>query len=149
MQAPKIKFTQRLALPIIRKRDGQEATHCIRMNLTTDEALLLCDLFSQFKEEDDSAPTFSLLRVAMGMVADKTVNEETLVSDMAKWRLRESLAAVLTTSDFNRALTYLETRLQAKLDAVAKSAKAPKEIFTEPAKKERREYVFTPEPRKK
>ena len=50
MQTPKIKFAQRLASPIIRKRDGLEATHCIRINLTTDEALVLSSTMQ--KEQD-------------------------------------------------------------------------------------------------
>lgn len=154
MQAPKIKFTQRLNPPIIRKRDGMEATHCIRINLTTDEALLISGAIGELREHAELSPTHTLVRVALGMIAEKEVSEDDLLKDMAKWRLREALAVALYTPDFNRALTYLESLQKPKPETPSKTKADPlpnpaKESPPVAAPKVRREYVFTPDPRRK
>jgi len=153
MQTPKIKFAQRLASPIIRKRDGLEATHCIRINLTTDEALVLSSTMQKEQDKGEDSPSVSLLRLALKMIAEKTVNEDMLLDDMARWRLREALAVALYTPDFDRALTYLESIKKPKSTTLQVNNISPAQKVNPPSavavKKERREYVFTPDQKKR
>ena len=127
-----IKFFQLLSVPKIRKRDGQEVTHSLHVLLSNDEALLLSAYFDSRTAED--APTTSLIRAFIMALADGKVSESTLLNEMAGMRTRAKLASELSQSDYDRAMSFIN------------SPPIPKEIKP-PAKPERRLYI--PEPRRR
>src|SRR5574337_943767 len=57
MTIPKIKHLGTLAKPITRKRDGAILTHILHLALTTDEALLVSDLFQRSRTEGSNKPS--------------------------------------------------------------------------------------------
>lgn len=84
-------------------------THCIPLTLTTDEALLMSELFTLSENKTNPRkPSLSLIRVALNMIAEKIVTEETLIEHMQKWRTRANLADQLSRSEMDRALHFLK-----------------------------------------
>jgi hypothetical protein len=131
----KIKYLQALPVPMIRKRDGAEMTHCLRLTLTTDEAFQLSEFFTLTSQPSENKPSVSLIRTALGMIADSIVSEETLLAKMSEWRTRVALSEKLSQNDYDRALCLLF------------QYKKPNSIKISEPKKERR--IFVPDPPRK
>lgn len=145
---PKIKYTHRVNVPHIRKRDNASITHWLRVDLTTDEAVLISAMYGKAREISATEPTNSLFRTAVTMIADGSVSESELLQGMAQWRTRTMLAAELAEADYNRALSCLETLKQpmaAKPAPIPTPVPLPVKPVTIPTPvKVRREYVHEP-----
>ena len=133
MSKKDIKFMHKLAVPHIRKRDGETVTHSMVIALTTEEALLISQYFADRKES--TAPTVSLIRAFLLQQALSAVDETTLLESMAAVYLKKRLAYDLSTKDYCRAIDFIKNPPQ------------PKAEIKPPAKPERRVYI--PEPRRR
>ena len=140
----KIKLISRMNPTKIRKRDGAELTHCVHIGLTTEEALIVSDMFTRNMEKQE--PTLSLIRALILLLADQDgTPSDVLVKAMASVQVKQDLAKVLSAPEVSRALSLLDNAKKAK-EQPPKPKPAPEPLKVAPPKI-RREYV--PEPRRR
>lgn len=114
MKAPRIKYFQRLAAPILRKRDGEYMTHDLHIMATTDEAQSLSQYFEQLVTENPDAPTLSFVRALLLQAADLAVNAETLLTLLTEWKVKAILSEKLSQSDADKAMALLQAHKAGK-----------------------------------
>ncbi len=126
-----IKFMHKLAEPRIRKRDGESITHSIVIGMTTEEAALMSEYFSQV---ESPSPRVSLVRAFLLQQALDAVDNDKLLSIMSAIALKKKLSEALSAPDFNRAMSFIKNP-----PVVKQPPLTPKPV--------RREYI--PEPRRR
>ena len=145
MSKPSVKFMCKLKEPHTRKRDGAIITQRLHIGLTEEEALIISDMFSRHKEQGE--PTQSLARALILLMSAEDAPNEALLKAMASVQTKSALASQLSKPDVDRALSLLAN------SKLSKTPPPPKPIPQKPQEaakpKVRREYVFTPEPRRR
>jgi hypothetical protein len=105
MSKKQIKFVGKLPEPKIRKRDGVEIAYYVHIEMSTEEALLVSQLFMN---KTGKEPKFSLIRAFLMAESEGVVNEELLLEQMVKMKTRVELAKTLSQSDVDRAICWLQ-----------------------------------------